>query len=869
MSNKSVSVGPVKCSESSTNSRSNKLSDCKFGCILQCCNSCSFCSFTWASTKERSKSRSISEQNKACQMCLLCKSMSFCPLCHKCAQCCLRTKCRRQTTEVLASLAGFGCKSSSSLNSQGGLHPPFQTKAPFDKVPFDSKWLCKSKEKLCPQRSTRFSYGKVGSRKGDCQVVTGLLQPPFLGSQTQIEMETNVGSKLFEPLFKDRYLQNGNPGVHPVVPKTGGVDHLARLQRRLLPHPYCTKVKKISQGLPFSKDLPVHSPALRAGHSSSRVHKGGQGSETHGSGEGYQNPPVSRRLVTESPFPGNLPTTYPDPLGPMSAVRLGSKYDQVRASSHSGLQFCRLPVRPDHRSSSPHSRKVDSPSGKVKVHEKPSPMHGLSVHVLDRPFDCNRETGNCWLSSHETHSVAPEKKLACPRNIRKAHSGSPVPPSSLGLVAGQGKCANGSTFTPSSARSLAVYRCLKRRLGRTLRRLHCKRRLVSRGKSSPHKFSRTKSSPASSPTVRASLQRSDCSCCHRQYDSGFMHKQTRGYEVRLSLCPPMETSLLVPSQRHNPLGQAHSGSPKCNSRQTVKTQPSDSDRVVPLSSSVQSVVFHLGSSSGGPIRDPVQPQASQICVSCAGSDGLGSGRPKPVLGTPGRVCLPSSLSAPPGNYQIEGSGLPQDDSHCSRLAEHALVLGSGRPISSDSLQSASDKGPRDTALQRASSQEPPEPQSSCLAPRSSAIRKHGFSQEVAARIEAPQRLSTRAVYKSKWAIFVKWCQSNEVDFRSPSLNQIADFLLYLYKDRNLQPSTIDGYRTAIADMLGNDSLKISSDENLTRLLDSFHRDKPKGRRGVPSWNLSLVLSQLSKAPFEPLRKASLKHLTFKTVFLWP
>ena len=44
-------------------------------------------------------------------------------------------------------------------------------------------------------------------------------------------------------------------------------------------------------------------------------------------------------------------------------------------------------------------------------------------------------------------------------------------------------------------------------------------------------------------------------------------------------------------------------------------------------------------------------------------------------------------------------------------------------------------------------------------------------------------------------------------------------------------------------------------------------DRPKGRRGIPSWNLSLVLHQLTKAPFEPLKEASLKHLTFKTVFL--
>ena len=45
------------------------------------------------------------------------------------------------------------------------------------------------------------------------------------------------------------------------------------------------------------------------------------------------------------------------------------------------------------------------------------------------------------------------------------------------------------------------------------------------------------------------------------------------------------------------------------------------------------------------------------------------------------------------------------------------------------------------------------------------------------------------------------------------------------------------------------------------------RDRPEVQRGIPSWNLSLVLHQLTKAPFEPLKEASLKHLTFKTVFL--
>ena len=173
----------------------------------------------------------------------------------------------------------------------------------------------------------------------------------------------------------------------------------------------------------------------------------------------------------------------------------------------------------------------------------------------------------------------------------------------------------------------------------------------------------------------------------------------------------------------------------------------------------------------------------------------------------------------------------------------------------------------DSTLQSDPSQKSDKFKSPCMAPRATAIKEQGFSEAVAARIEAPQKGSTKSVYKTKWAIFTKWCINHKVDFRSPPVKLVADLLLYLFQDRMLQPSTIDGYRSAIADKLGNSPLNISKDENLTRLLYSFHRDRPKGRRGIPSWNLSLVLHQLTKAPFEPLKEASLKHLTFKTVFL--
>ena len=271
--------------------------------------------------------------------------------------------------------------------------------------------------------------------------------------------------------------------------------------------------------------------------------------------------------------------------------------------------------------------------------------------------------------------------------------------------------------------------------------------------------------------------------------------------------------------------------------------------------------------SSGPVCHQVQQQTPTVCLTGPRPPGLGSGCTQPILGGPGPIRLPTGSHLGQSGGEAPGLPLQQNNSDCTRVAQHALVLGPCSNVKTDPSVSAQHTQPSVSAIQPGPSQEPVESEPICLAPRASAIKEQGFSEAVAAQIEAPQRGSTRSVYEAKWTIFTKWCLSNQVYFRAPPLKAIADFLLHLFQDKKLQPGTIDDYRSAIADKLGNATINVSKDENLTRLLDSFHRDRPKGRRGIPSWNLSLVLHQLKKAPFEPLKQASLKHLTFKTVFL--
>ena len=207
--------------------------------------------------------------------------------------------------------------------------------------------------------------------------------------------------------------------------------------------------------------------------------------------------------------------------------------------------------------------------------------------------------------------------------------------------------------------------------------------------------------------------------------------------------------------------------------------------------------------TSGPGCHQIQQQTTTVCVTGSRSPGMGSGCTQPVMGRSGPICLPTSSHLGQSGGEVAGLPLQQDHPDCTRMAQHALVLGSSCNVQSDPLVCAQPAQSGVSTIQPDPAQEPVKPEPTCLAPRATAINEQGFSEAVAARIEAPQKGSTRSVYEAKWTIFTKWCLSNQVDFRTPPLKAIAYFLLQLFQDRKLQPSTIDGNRSAIADKLGN------------------------------------------------------------------
>ena len=841
-----------------------------FKCKVACCKFCSYCARAFA--KERNKSRgsslfSRSKFIKICERCFFCHSIVSCKYCNKCSQCCHKSSCRGQTPNVLGKVVRAGGRSESCSNPEGGVHPSLPDQAKLVKNPNSCKLLWQSSQKSQTVRGITSAYSKKCYRTGTQTDLPRVFQPTIPGSQTQQQMEANPRFEQSKSLSQNREIQDGDSGNHQNLSPTRRVGNLHRLQRCIFPHPHTGTVKEIFEISRPGTDLSVQSSPLRTIHSSHGVHCHSKGGETYGHSEGYKTPPIPRRLVGERHIPPGLSPTYTGPGTTVQTFRLAGEHRKVGIGTQASFQLRRLPIRPPVRSGPTDTGQVAKPTRKDTRTHLPTGLFSTGTDVLNRPANRDRETSSPRPTTHEAHSVASQKKLENTGIPTQTDPSAQISASSLTMVAARRQRSHRPTTTPSTACSANLYRRIKRRVGRSLKRVYCQRILVPTGKQIAHKLLGVKSSLSGSKRVPKIMHRQNGAGCNRQYHRSSLYQQGRRHEVGPTLCPTLENLDLVHWEASDSEGTTHSRPPKYSGRQIVQTRSDHPNRMVPPARNLPSPMRQVASASNRSICYEVQQQAAPVRITGTGPQGHCSGCTQFVMGRSGRIRLPTDSHIGQSGGEVARLPVPEVDHYCPGVAQHDMVLGPSGDVQPDPIASASVAKPTDSALQSDPSQESNKPKSPRMAPRATAIKEQGFSEAVATRIEAPQRGSTRSVYEAKWAIFTKWCITNQVDFRSPPVKSVADFLMYLFEERKLQPSTIDGYRSAIADKLGSSTLNISKDENLTRLLDSFHRDRPKGRRGIPSWNLSLVLHQLTKAPFEPIKEASLKHLTFKTVFL--
>ena len=202
-----------------------------------------------------------------------------------------------------------------------------------------------------------------------------------------------------------------------------------------------------------------------------------------------------------------------------------------------------------------------------------------------------------------------------------------------------------------------------------------------------------------------------------------------GNEVGPLVSPTMENTDLVYQEHSNSQSLTHPRPSEHDSRQAIQTGRDNTNRMVPQSRGIPSNMQPVVQAPSGPICRQVQQQAPTVCLPSPRPPSMGSGCSQPVMGRTRSIRLPTGGHLGQSGGEVARLPVQQNDTDCTRVAKHALVLGSGSHVQSDSpvpAQSGNSTIQPDPTQKSVKSQPP------CLAPRTTAIKEQGFSEAVAA-----------------------------------------------------------------------------------------------------------------------------------------
>ena len=529
----------------------------------------------------------------------------------------------------------------------------------------------------------------------------------------------------------------------------------------------------------------------------------------------------------------------PDPV-----LGVDNKSGKIRTKANSGVFVCGLRIPSKFSPCKTHSREMAQTPGFDPTTQVKTCFDCKMFDVANWVACLNGENGPGGSPSHEALSVSSQGALEIssvagqPPSLDRNHFCTPR------VVAKSRKRDERCRPSYQRPQHPTLYRHLKRRLGRSLRSNLYKGSVVRQGKKATHKCSRVEGGLSVPSKLQGPVSEPNSVGCNGQLNSGSLQQ---GGTHSVEMCALLWKIRTWWHHYQITLKARHI--PGClNVMANLQVEPSSVNRMVTTSTSVPSDLPKVVHSSCRPICHSSEPQASTVRVSSPRSKCLGHRCSEHKLDGSHCLCLPSDSSPSQGDPKHQAMPLPD---HCNspRLARDTLVLGPSAalnrdPTSTSSVNNSSQTVPQVCVPQQSSTSQPPR-----LVSRSGQLQEQGFSVEVAERIAAPQRPSTRTIYKSKWALFEKWCRENSVDFSTPSVKQVSDFFMFLYQYLNRRPSTIDGYKIASVDILGPAGHHISQSSDLHRLLSSFHMDRPKSSRNLPKWNLSVVLNELTKSTF--------------------
>lgn len=695
------------------------------------------------------------------------------------------------------------------------------------------------------------------------------LQPVFHHSEERKrQVESNIRPFSFERIHQRTEVQDGDSRIDTCEPSRRRLGNIFRSSRCLFPYPHPPLSPKVSQVRYWGRSIPIRGSADGSQAIRPDIHKGSYPHKGYRPSDWDTLKSVPRRLDYQREIQGGGRET--DEIYTVADRSHGffGQPLQVRDGTNTTNSLFRiqLPIRCGNGSPNPSQVGEDSFLFTTFPESKQSTCE--TVVTADRTSSKHGEVGLPRYVAHSTSAILPTESMEDEQgqliSTSEHHRGSKRSSSMVGQERQHYEW--GPPDRKQRRSGSGLHGCLDKRMGGSSRLEDSRRRMDHGREETSHKCSGADGSFADSSTFCKSDKGPPRFVEHGQQYYSSLYPQTGGSEIDDSLPTHSRIVQVCRREPNQLISETHTGAIECSGGQTVEGWRNTTNRVVVTSEDNSSTMVGMGTTVDRPICNQVQQQASNVCIPDSRRESIRHRCDDVELEESVGLRVSSDSAFEQSLSQVQRRVL-RDDPDCSTVEEPGLVCKhSGFSHRQTAETTPNTTNAETTAVHDISSQ-PGGVQSSCLEIIRGRLEAKGFSIEAATRIATPVKPSTSNVYEGKWKGFSNWCKTRNIDPTKCSLPLIADFLLSLH-EKGLTLSTIEGYRTAINKVTCvTQNLDIGKDIHISNLLANLNRTVPKEVNTVPAWNLALVLKAFTEAPFEPLKKISLKLLTLKTVFL--
>lgn len=717
--------------------------------------------------------------------------------------------------------------------------------------------------------SGALTYTERCGGKGYSSEFSGVLQSSLPSSEEKRLLETCHRPVHPKSICGRSDFQNGNVGIYPEFHSTWPLGSFPGSGGCVLPRSDSPTVQEVPSFLFPKRGTTISVSPLRSGYSPSAIH------QTYGHCSGVL---ASKRLDPSSVF-RRLASSPVKPYNPFT-----------------GSEELLVGTNPPGSSIKPREVRVDTLS-KLHLRGNEFPHRsGYSSSPFSSGGSFNRSGEDLCVTSQGSCQILPSTigRSQCSGRLYTSGQTAFAPPSvlsddtleirprpfvSLGshptydsapssMVDSRGKILERGTIVPPFSYSVSIYGCEPFGLGGSLRapRTTDPGCVVHAGISHPYKQSGAQGSSPGLIQLQRDSQGSVYHALDRQHYSGVLYTEAGGNSLPFTL-PRNQTSFqrMLVHGGQSP-GKISPRTSQCPSGWTLQEESNTSCGMDSPTGGCKLPFSGARYSDGGLICHSSQPSSTTVCFTSSGSSSLGSRCSVPQLEPHIRLCVPSLHPHSSVSEENQGVKVPSHSDSPLVAPEILVQRSSGPTLGSSSLSTAATRS--SLSKRSGNSSRPKHSPPSRLAFIRHSLRKKRFSSKAAEFVSKARRDSTTAVYNAKWKIFTDWCSRKKVDPVYPSLRRIADFFIFLFEKKNLSVSTIRGYRSMLSQTLSfRKTCTIGTDPILSDLIRSFELKRPVCRSLAPKWNLSCVLWSLTKTPYEPLSEASIKFLSWKTVFL--